>query len=50
MALDLQQRQAQHGNRRYYTRHETENGRVGLHADHIKMGRLPFMCNSSYLW
>jgi hypothetical protein len=26
--MDLQQRPTQHGHRRHYTRHETENGRV----------------------
>ena len=36
MALDLQQRPAQHGHRRDHTRYETENGRVVLQADPIK--------------
>jgi hypothetical protein len=36
MALDLQQRQTRHGNRRYHTRHETENGRVVLRLDPTK--------------
>ena len=31
---------AQHGYRRDYTRHETENGRVVLPADPIKNGRI----------
>jgi hypothetical protein len=38
MALDLQQRQTQYGDRRHHTRHETENGRVVLQADPIKNG------------
>ena len=38
MALDLQQRPAQHGHRRDHTRYETENGRVVLQADPIKNG------------
>ena len=41
MALDLQQRSAQHGHRRDHTRYETENGRVVLQADPIKNGGLP---------
>ena len=28
MAIDLQQLSPEYGNRRHYTRHETENGRV----------------------
>ena len=38
MALDLQQRSAQHGHRRDHTRDETEIGRVVLQADPIKNG------------
>ena len=38
MALDLQQRSAQHGHRRDHTRHENEIGRVILQADPIKYG------------
>jgi hypothetical protein len=38
MALDLQQRPAQHGHRRGHTCYETENGRVVLQADPIKNG------------
>ena len=38
MALDLQQRSAQHGHRRDHTRDETEIGRVVLQADLIKNG------------
>jgi hypothetical protein len=38
MALDLQQRPAQHGHRRHHTRYETENRRVVLQADPIKNG------------
>ena len=41
MALDLQQRQTQYGDRRDHTSHETENGRVVLQADPIKNGGLP---------
>jgi hypothetical protein len=33
MALDLQQRPAQHGHRRHYTRNETENSRVNSTTD-----------------
>ena len=47
MALDLQQRPAQHGHRWDYTRNQTENGRVVLQADPIKNGgitsRLDFL-------
>ncbi|WP_166415441.1 N-acetylmuramidase domain-containing protein [Cochlodiniinecator piscidefendens] len=38
MALDLQQRPAQHGHRRHHTRYEAKNGRVVLQADPIKNG------------
>ena len=38
MALDIQQRSTQHGNRRHHTRYETENGCVVLQADPIKNG------------
>jgi len=40
MALDLQQRPAQHGHRWYNTRYETENGRVVLQADPITNGEI----------
>ncbi len=40
MALDLQQRPAQHGHRRHHTRYETENSRVVLQADPIKNGEI----------
>ena len=40
MALDLQQRQTQYGDRRDHTSHETENGRVVLQADPIKNGAI----------
>jgi hypothetical protein len=33
MALDLQQRTTQHGNRQHHTRHETENSRVNSTAE-----------------
>jgi len=38
MALDLQQRSAQHDHRWDNTRYETENGRVVLQAEPIKNG------------
>ena len=38
MALDLQQRPAQHGHRRDHARNETKNSRVILPADPIKNG------------
>ena len=40
MALDLQQRQTQHGDRRHHTRYETENGRVILQAHPINNGEI----------
>jgi hypothetical protein len=33
MALDIQQRPAQHGYRRNHTRHETENSRMNSTAE-----------------
>jgi hypothetical protein len=48
MALDLQQRQTQYGDRRDHTSHETENGRVVLQADPIKNGGLPTNHVSSF--
>ena len=42
MALDLQQRSAQYGNRRHNTRYETENGCVILQADPIKNGGITY--------
>jgi len=38
LALDIQQRPAQHGHRRDHTRYETETSRLILHADPIKNG------------
>ena len=46
MALDLQQRPAQHRHRRRHTRYETENGRVVLQADPIKNGGITGPCFS----
>ena len=40
MVLDLQQRPAQHGNRRGHTCNETENGRVVLQVGPIKNGEI----------
>ena len=46
MALDLQQRSAQHGHRWDNTRYETENGRVVLQAEPIKNGRITHLADS----
>ena len=47
MALDLQQRSAQHDHRWDNTRYETENGSVVLQAEPIKNGGLPLNFNSN---
>ena len=43
MAMDLQQRQTRHGNRRDHTYCETGNGRIILLAEPIKMRGLPLV-------
>ncbi len=43
MAMDIQQRQAQHGHRRDHTRYETETSRVILRADPVKNGEITLL-------
>ena len=47
MALDLQQRPAQHGHLWDHTYNETENGRVVLQADPIKNGGITVIPTSA---